>query len=254
MTFKGKTLVFAMALAIASTASAQRGPRAMPDPGVDLGGRLYATNCYHCHGEGNLVAGVDFRKGQFKRASTDADLANAIRAGVPGTAMPPHSFSSYEIAGLVAYLRSMHDSGSPTTGDAVAGRAVFEGKGACRSCHRVNAEGSRMGVELSAIGSVRSAAYLERALVDPNAVLIPQTRLIRAVTREGVTITGRRLNEDTESVQIIDDHERLISLQKADLRSYTVLTASTMPSYKDKLTAKEMSDLVAYLASLKGAR
>ena len=148
----------------------------------------------------------------------------------------------------------MHDTSGATTGDAVAGRAVFEGKGGCYSCHRVNGDGSRMAVELSDIGSVRSAAYLERALVDPNAVLIPQNRLIRAVTREGVTITGRRLNEDTESVQIIDDHERLVSLQKADLRSYTVLTDSTMPSYKDKLSAKEMSDLVAYLASLKGAR
>jgi len=259
MTLKGKTLAFGMALVIVPGALAQRGPRAMPDPSVDLGGRLYATNCYHCHGEGNLVAGVDFRKGQFKRASSDADLANAIRAGVPGTAMPPHSFSSYEMTGLIAYLRSMHDSsgvttGTATTGDAAAGRAVFEGKGACRSCHRVNGEGSRMAVELSEIGSVRSAAYLERALADPNAVLIPQNRFIRAVTREGVTFTGRRLNEDTESVQIIDDHEHLVSLQKADLRSYTVLADSTMPSYKDKLTAKEMSDLVAYLSSLKGAR
>ncbi len=134
------------------------------------------------------------------------------------------------------------------------GSPFLKARAPCHGCHRVNGAGSRVALELSDIGSVRSAAYLERALVDPNAVLIPQNRFIRAVTRDGVTITGRRLNEDTESVQIIDDHERLVSLQKADLRSYAVLTDSTMPSYKDKLTAKEMSDLVAYLASLKGAR
>ncbi len=245
-------VVLGIALGMASGASGQRG-RGVTDPGVEFGGRLYATNCYHCHGDGNLVAGVDFRKGQFKGASSDADIAGVIRAGVAGTAMPPHTFSAYEMTSLVAYLRSLRDSGgAPATGDAAAGRAVFEGKGACESCHRVNAKGSRVAVDLSDVGSARSAAYIERALVDPNSALVPQNRFIRAVTRDGATITGRRLNEDTESVQIIDDHERLVSFEKADLRSYTVLTDSPMPSYKDKLSDKERADLVAYLVSLKG--
>jgi mono/diheme cytochrome c family protein len=38
------------------------------------------------------------------------------------------------------------------------------------------------------------------------------------------------------------------------LREYTVVTTSTMPSYKDKLSAQEMADLVAYLLTLKGLR
>jgi putative heme-binding domain-containing protein len=248
-----RVLCLGFALGMAGTAFAQRGPRAMPDPGLDLGGRLYATNCYHCHGDGNQVAGVDFRKGQFKRASTDADLAGVIRTGVPGTAMPAHSFSAYEMTSLIAYLRSLHSSPESIAGDAAAGRALFEGKGGCESCHRVNGKGSRIALDLSDIGTMRSAAYFERALVDPAAVLVPQNRFIRAVTREGATIIGRRLNEDTESVQLIDQHEDLVSLQKADLRSYTVLTNSSMPSYKDKLTAKERTDLVAYLVSLKGS-
>ena len=45
--------------------------------------------------------------------------------------------------------------------------------------------------------------------------------------------------------------ERLLSLTKADLREYAVLTTSPMPSYKD-LTADELADLIAYLLSLKG--
>ena len=64
-------------------------------------------------------------------------------------------------------------------------------------------------------------------------------------------ITGRRLNEDTFTVQIIDEQERLLSLTKAELREYTLSRTSLMPSYKDKLTAAERSDLVAYLVSLK---
>ena len=247
-------LLLGLVLGVVSAALAQRGPRAMPDPGVDLGERLYATNCYHCHGDGNQVAGVDFHKGQFKRASTDADLAGVIRGGVPGTAMPAHTFSAYEMTSLVAYLRSMHDAGGEATaGDAARGRAVFEARGGCESCHRVNGKGSRVALDLSDIGTMRSAAYLERALMDPNVVLVPQNRFVRAVKRDGATITGRRLNEDTESVQLIDEHEKLVSLQKADLRSYTVLTNSMMPSYKEKLTDQERTDLVAYLISLKGS-
>jgi mono/diheme cytochrome c family protein len=53
-------------------------------------------------------------------------------------------------------------------------------------------------------------------------------------------------------VQIIDEHEQLRSLSKADFRDYTILKASPMPSYKDTLNAAEIGDLVAYLVSLKG--
>ena len=74
---------------------------------------------------------------------------------------------------------------------------------------------------------------------------------MRAVT-EGRTIRGRRLNEDTFTVQIIDDQEHLVSLTKSDLREFVVEPTSTMPSMAGKLSADEIADLVAYLLSLKG--
>jgi mono/diheme cytochrome c family protein len=84
--------------------------------------------------------------------------------------------------------------------------------------------------------------------------MLPINRFVRAVTRDGKAITGRRLNEDTYTVQLIDANERLVSLVKAELREYTVLKTSAMPSYKDKLTAGELDDVVAYLRTLKGSR
>ena len=75
---------------------------------------------------------------------------------------------------------------------------------------------------------------------------------MRAVTRAGKVISGRRLNEDTYTVQLIDEQEHLVSLAKADLREYTVIKTSPMPSYRDKLTSKDLADLVSYLLSLKG--
>jgi hypothetical protein len=53
-------------------------------------------------------------------------------------------------------------------------------------------------------------------------------------------------------VQVIDEQENLLSLDKADLRSLTVETKARMPSYANRLTADELADVIAYLVSLKG--
>jgi mono/diheme cytochrome c family protein len=75
---------------------------------------------------------------------------------------------------------------------------------------------------------------------------------VRAVTKDGTVINGRRLNEDTYSVQLIDDHEKLVSLIKSDLKEYAIATVSPMPSFRDRLTQDEIADTVAYLLTLKG--
>jgi hypothetical protein len=78
----------------------------------------------------------------------------------------------------------------------------------------------------------------------------PMNRPVRAVTRDGAVITGRRLNEDTYTVQVVTPEGRLVSLVKGDLREWSVSLASPMPSYKDTLSADDLADLLAYLVSL----
>ena len=53
-------------------------------------------------------------------------------------------------------------------GDAARGKAIFEGKGGCVQCHRVGANGSRVGPDLSDIGALRRTVEIERSLLDPN--------------------------------------------------------------------------------------
>jgi mono/diheme cytochrome c family protein len=74
---------------------------------------------------------------------------------------------------------------------------------------------------------------------------------VRIVTKDGLTIRGRRLNEDTYAVQLIDDQERLRSIAKSDLRSFDVETTSPMPSFANRLTPDEIADVVAYLLTLR---
>src|SRR2546426_2285597 len=223
---------------------------------VEAGYTLYNANCITCHGaNGDSIPGVNLRTNQFRRAVTDADLNRLIQTGIPGTAMPPGRYTTADLAGLVAYIRSMRDfAAAPPRGDALRGQTVFEEKGNCTNCHRVNGKGSRVAPDLSDIGAIRSPDALQRSLIDPTASMLPLNRYVRAVTRDGKVITGRRLNEDTYTVQLIDTEERLVSLVKSDLREYTVLKTSAMPPYKEKLTSAELDDVVAYLRTLKGAR
>jgi putative heme-binding domain-containing protein len=219
---------------------------------VENGSRLYRSNCFACHGpEGASIPGVDFRRGQFKRVSSDEDILRVIVTGVPGTAMPPTAVTDSQRLALVAYIRSLSQSGTGT-GDAARGRTIVEGKGNCLSCHRINGKGSRLGPDLSEVGGIRTGVYLERSLLAPEESVLPEHRMVRAVTRQGSVITGRRLNEDTHTIQLIDQDDRLHSLVKSDLRDYTLLTTSPMPSYKDKFSAEELADVVTYLISLKG--
>ena len=143
---------------------------------------------------------------------------------------------------------------SVTLGDVARGQGLFEGKGACMTCHRVNGKGSRKAPNLSDVGSLRPAGVLQQSLLDPTGTMLPQNRSIRAVTKDGRNVMGRRLNEDTYTVVLIDEQERLVALPKTDLRQYEVLKTSPMPSYKGRLTPSEMADVLAYLLSLKGPK
>lgn len=221
---------------------------------VEEGGRAFMTSCANCHGpDGDEVEGVDLGHGQFRRASTDEDLVRIILNGVPDTQMPPSNFSEEQAARIVSYLRSLAAGGADPgpAGDAARGRALFEGSGECTTCHRVDGRGSRLGPDLSGIGRVRRVAELEQSLLDPHAEVRPENRFYRAVTRDGDTVTGRLLNLDTFTVQLLDSDEELRSFVKSDLAVYGFVDGTPMPSYRDRLTPQELADVVGYLASLK---
>lgn len=245
------------ALLVGPRAYAQSPPGIYARADIEYGARIYTAQCTTCHGvTGDVVPGVDFRAGRFKRITSDTDLRTTITTGVPGTAMPPFNFDAAELTGIVAYLRNMrdYDSHGVTLGDAARGRALFDGAGNCGSCHRVNGKGPRTAPDLSDIGALRTVDLLERILTDPSGAMLPQNRSLRALTRDGKVVQGRRLNEDTYTVQLIDDQGHLVSLDKADLREYTVIKTSGMPSYKDKFSSQDVADMVAYLLSLRGVK
>jgi len=219
------------------------------------GERAYGETCLVCHGpDGDLIAGIDFGRGLYRRPLSDAEIAGIILNGIPNTPMPPTPGMSAEQAErIVAYLRDLAaDRRDPAAGgDAGRGRALFFGQGACDDCHAVNGRGARHGPDLSRIGLDRRAVELEAALVDPAAVVLPAGRSYRVTLPSGEVVTGRLLNHDTFTVQLVDTEERLRSFVKADLRDHG-FAGTPMPAYGATLTGQEIADLVSYLASLQG--
>ncbi len=217
------------------------------------GEQLYMENCAECHGpEGDAVADVDLGHGRFRRATTDPELVGIVLRGIPNTAMPPNNFTEAQAAAIVRYLREKGSRAALSAGNVESGRAIFNGKGNCASCHRVNGVGARIAPDLSEVGRLRHSTDLERAIVEPDFMIVPSNRFIRAITRDGATITGRLLNQDTFTVQLLDSKEQLRSIARSDLRELTFIDKSPMPSFRDKLSRQELTDLVSFLVSLRG--
>jgi putative heme-binding domain-containing protein len=262
LSFRAPLLMCAMlclVVALRGTAARAQGQDRAPEyfpADIEYGAQIFATQCTPCHGAGgDQIPGVNFRAGVFKRVVSDNDLRATITNGVPGTEMRPFTFGPAELTEIVSYLRNMNfDARGAIMGDPARGQTLFAGAGNCATCHAVNGKGPRVAPDLGDIGTLRTAELLHKTLLDPASAMLPANRPVRAVTKDGKAITGRRLNEDTYTVQLIDENERLVSLTKSDLREFTVLKTTNMPSYKDKLNAQEMADLEAYLLSLKGVK
>jgi putative heme-binding domain-containing protein len=222
---------------------------------IAYGSRIYAAQCTQCHGPtGDLVGGVDLRNGRFKTVATDAQISTLLTSGNPASGMPRFKFDNAELVAVVAYLRNMKtfDVASVAVGVAERGQSVFAGKGNCATCHRVDGRSSGgLAPDLGSIGTLRTASGLQTSILTPSKSMVPINRPVRAVKKTGEVIVGRRLNEDTFTVQLVDERGQLRSLQKSDLREYTIRTESLMPAYQGKLTPDEVADLVAYLLTLK---
>lgn len=221
---------------------------------IQSGYRLYASQCQLCHGQnGDSIAGTNLGRQQFRLVSTDADIRRMITTG-NNKGMPPFTaLKPEEVDAVIAFIRSGMDQSGVTfrLGDATRGKAIYERSG-CSSCHQVAGQGARTAPDLTDIGFIRRPGQIFTSLTDPIKATLPINRPVVVVMKDGRTITGRRYDEDTFSVRLIDSNEKILSLAKADMRSYRVRMDTDMPSYRNRLGDSELDDLLAYLTTLKG--
>lgn len=234
-------------------------------PPESPGKELFISNCSRCHGlDGSGGEGPDIQQ-SLEKLGADG-MASIVKGGVAGTGMPAFStLSDLQIREVVSYVRGLTRlpaSDSIVHGDASRGKSLYEANG-CSECHMIGGEGGTLGPELSQIGAIRTVQELRDALADPGANL-PKTQanrdrgkwteylVYRAVLSNGKTVEGMRLNSDSFVILLEDVQGNFHSLSRVDLKSLEQEPGkSFMPSYGGKLSASQLDDLIAYLASLK---
>ncbi len=150
---------------------------------------------------------------------------------------------------LMAFAAAaMAQSGNPSSGE-----ALFTGKAQCVGCHQVNAAGGVTGPDLSNAGRL-SAEALRQKIVNPDAGADQGGRggaaTVIVRTKASQELRGIRRAEDSFTLLLVDSSGKLLTLDKRALAEQRTEQKSLMPA--QPLTETELSDLVAYLRTLRG--
>lgn len=254
-------------IAAAGQTKGLRNPLARNPRAIKQGNSLFRAACGSCHGIDARGGGrgPDLTSGRWTHGGSDAALFRIITQGAPGTQMPANDLSAEETWMVIAYLRTLSATAAPpVAGNRAKGEKIFFEQGFCAQCHMVNGKGGRLGPELSRIGASRPVHFLTEAIREPSKhlsfglhepgkdfPLVYDT--VTVLTGAGRRIIGIAKNEDSFSIQLMDQQEQLHFFSKKDLKGVTREQKSLMPVYTESmLSAAELQDLLAYLSSLRG--
>ena len=132
-------------------------------------------------------------------------------------------------------------------GDIERGRTLFYGKAICSTCHKVRAEGGKLGPDLTSIQRDRSAHDLLEAIVYPSVSLVREYETYRVETKTSGH-TGIIQEQTPTAIVLGTSQTNSIRIARADIISMDLQNTSMMPQGLDQLmTKQEIADLMAFL-------
>ena len=139
-------------------------------------------------------------------------------------------------------------------GDAERGRIVFRSeKAKCNTCHRVAADGGRIGPDLTGIGRIRNDRDLLEAIVFPSATLAREFEPYQIVTLAGKVLTGLVVRETDEAIYLQQQTGDPIVVPRDEIDVLQPSTVSVMPNGLDgAISPAELADVIRYLRTLRG--
>jgi putative heme-binding domain-containing protein len=139
-------------------------------------------------------------------------------------------------------------------GDAERGKALFFGQGTtqCKTCHRINAEGGRVGPDLTAVGKKLAREQILESLAEPSKSIAAEYRTHFFETSDGRTLTGTVVSKTEKEIVIRDAGDKETRLTVEGIEQFSAQPQSMMPEglLRD-LTPQQAADLVEYLSSLR---
>jgi uncharacterized repeat protein (TIGR03806 family) len=141
-------------------------------------------------------------------------------------------------------------------GDAKRGRDLFLNNPAaqCKSCHRLDGQGTEVGPDLAGVGAKYPRAELLRHLVEPSLFIDPKFASFVVETKSGQVFTGL-LASKSEKELVLKDATGKATRVPADQVEQTILQPrSLMPALLLRdLTAQQAADLLEYMGTLRQA-
>ena len=239
----------------------------------DRGRTFWASQCIDCHGSQARGSGIGPNIIRTKTVNFDRSSAKAgsvlgpfLKAGHPTqSGKPSASFTEEEVVGLANFLRQrVNDTmrGSPVfragnilIGDAPAGEAFFNGEGGCAACHNATTR------NLAGIRArVSSTVDLQQRMLFPaNGMRVragsgapnPNTIRVTITPASGPSVSGA----------LVEQSDFYVTLRQADgairvmpTTGANVVVTNPLQAHidlLDRITDKQIHDLVAYLEKLK---
>jgi mono/diheme cytochrome c family protein len=257
---------------------ARRGGPAVDLPAHDRGRALWASHCIDCHG--SQARGSEAGPNIIRTTTVNYDRWSPTPGSVLGPfLMAGHktqsgkssaSFTDDEVVALAQFLRkrvndTMRGSeffvaGDVLVGDAPAGEAYFKGAGGCATCHNAGAR---------SLAGIRSrfdtAVDLQQRMLfpgpggrgrgrgapaaggppDPNAITVTVT------PPSGPAISGVLLEQSDFYVTLRTPDGAVRVVPRAGAKVVTTNPLQAHVDLLDRMTDKQIHDVVAYLETLK---
>lgn len=136
-------------------------------------------------------------------------------------------------------------------GDIQRGRRVFNHNeaGQCTRCHAIFEFGGNAGPGLSGIGQRLSKSELLASLITPSATYALGYEVVTIELKDGASYTGIVSQRIPGAIQLKIGKEEIKTIPRVEIKSYESIPSS-MPIMADKLTKREIRDLIAFLHSL----
>ena len=203
--------------------------------------------------EGEALLGelVDQMSADQLPAAVHLDLVEAVEAHNGNTNLQA-KLSAYETE-----LLKTDELGLMTTalagGNKDAGNGVFywNSTAQCTRCHAIFEYGGNVGPNLAGVGSRLSPRELLTSIIRPSAALAPGHEAVLVTLTNEEMLSGIVVSRTPEFLEVKIGKTETRKISRADIAEVETLPSS-MPSPEGKISRREIRDLVAFLATMKG--
>jgi cytochrome c oxidase cbb3-type subunit 3 len=235
---------------------------------ADAGRTIWTAECVNCHGADarggtggpNLVRSVMVLHDRY-----GSGLGPFLKEGHPmQSGKPSTSLTDAQVVQLSHFLRQrltdtlrgspMFDVKNVLTGDAKAGAAYFNGDGKCATCHSATGDMAGIGTRLTPVNIQQRVIFPFAGGRGRGAAAAPSrsATTVTVTPPGGQAITGIRVEQDDFYVTLRDSSGVQRTIKRTP--GMTVVVNDPLQFHVDlleRITDKQMHDVVAYLETLK---